>query len=433
MSKRTLEEWLDQLERLHPQEIDLGLERTRAVAQRLGWGSDWRPAPQLVTVAGTNGKGSTLGLMEAMLVAAGIRVGTYSSPHLVRYNERVRINANPVADAALCAAFEQVERARQGTSLTYFEFGTLAAAWIIAEQKVEVALLEIGLGGRLDAVNLFDPDLAIITGIALDHMEWLGKDREAIGAEKAGILRPHAVAIIGDPDPPASVIAATREVEAQVVFAGKDFGVSGEPGQRAGWRGVRTSGQACTIRDLPASGAHPQAIASAVQAMTTLKPDQVTPEVVRTALQECTIPGRCQRFERHGQHFVVDVSHNPQAARYLAEAVQGRTGEQATGGTRRILIGMLRDKEIAGTIAPFIEWADEWICVDTPGGRGMPASELAAAVARQTAKPVTTASDPATALHQVLAAGCPGDQMVGFGSFSVAGGLIEAFAETGDS
>lgn len=428
MSTLTLQDWLDQLECLHPREIDLGLDRIRSVAGRLGWSADWKPAPLVVTIAGTNGKGSTLGLLESILIEAGIRVGTYTSPHLLRYNERVRINGTPATDSAFCAAFETVEQARADTSLTYFEFGTLGAFQLIADQQVEVALLEVGLGGRLDAVNLVDPDLAIITGIALDHMDWLGDNREAIGTEKAGILRNNAMAVIGDPDPPASILAATAQVQSRVVYAGKDFGVSTEPDQAPRWWGVKADGQPIEIA-LPASTLHPHAIASALQAAELLKPGQISPDIIMAGIRNCVVPGRCQLFEIQQQKVVIDVSHNPQAATHLADYLDRLSPSSSRTGSRRAIIGMLRDKAIAGTITPLLDWADEWHVIGSPGERGMSAFELAAEVRKLTTKPVSTAASAASALRQLLVSGQPDDIVAGFGSFSVAGSLIHTIAE----
>lgn len=433
MKPQTLQDWLVQLENLHPVEMDLGLERIRAVATNLGWGPTWKPAAQVVTIAGTNGKGSTLGLLEALLVEAGLRVGSYSSPHLLRYNERVRINGIPVEDPAFCDAFEQVERARNGISLTYFEFGTLAAFHIIADRQVDVALLEIGLGGRLDAVNLIDPSLAIITGVAMDHMQWLGDSREAIGTEKAGILRAHVPAVIGDPDPPKSLIAATGQVKAQVAFADVDFGVTETDAQLLRWWGRCPDQQAVEIGDLPVGAVHPRAIASALQALQFMQFEQITPELIRTVLGTCQVPGRCQQFTLRGQRIVVDVSHNPQAAQHLAENLRSLDASIKGPGKRRALIGMLRDKAIAGTIAPLLDWADEWHCIGTPGARGLQASTLAEEVRKCTGKPVLTVPDSPSALHDLLLQGRPGDALAGFGSFSLAGRLIQTIAEIRNS
>src|SRR5436190_11235204 len=243
---RTLAEWLDYQQRVHPREIALGLERVRAVAVVMGL---HRPAPVVITVAGTNGKGSTVAFLEAMCRAAGHRVGAYTSPHLLRYNERVRIDGRDADDAALCASFERIEAARGATALTYFEFGTLAALDLFERAALDVALLEVGLGGRLDAVNLVDADAAIVTTVDLDHQDWLGTDRAAIAREKAGVFRVGRPAVIGDPDSPPGLIERALEIDAQPIRAGVDYS----------WRTVDEAGWCWTSRDgmslaLPAPG-----------------------------------------------------------------------------------------------------------------------------------------------------------------------------------
>jgi len=236
-----LQDWLAWQETLHPVAIDLGLERVARVADRLACRV---PAPVVVTVGGTNGKGSCVALLEAVLRRAGYRVCAYTSPHLYRYNERLRLDGEPVSDAALCEAFERVDAARGDDSLTYFEFGTLAALQLMSRRRPDVALLEVGLGGRLDAVNVVDADVALITGIAIDHTEWLGTERDAIGREKAGIMRNGRPAVCGDRDPPAGLIDEAGRLGAQLLLLGRDFSIS-EDDQGWHWRGAQCICKAC--------------------------------------------------------------------------------------------------------------------------------------------------------------------------------------------
>ncbi len=243
----TLADWLAWQETLHPNVIDLGLERVASVASRMGLG---RPANTVITVAGTNGKGSCVALLESILDAAGYRVGVYSSPHLLRYNERVRVCGQEVDDAALCAAFERIDQARGATSLTYFEFGTLAALEIFAQADLDVAVLEVGLGGRLDAVNIVDADVALITSIDIDHVEWLGPDRESIGREKAGILRPAMPAVYGEADPPRSVLAQAESLAAPLHCLERDYRYS-EATDSWDWRSDSNSYTGLPLPNLP--------------------------------------------------------------------------------------------------------------------------------------------------------------------------------------
>ena len=364
----SLGEWLAHLEQLHPSTIELGLARVDAVRERL----QLEPRFPVLTVGGTNGKGSSCAMLEAILAAAGYRVGCYTSPHLLRYNERVRINGREVDDAALCRAFAAVEAARGDISLTYFEFGTLAAMWLFLQQPVEVAILEVGLGGRLDAVNVFDADCAIVTSVDLDHMDYLGDDRESIGREKAGIFRTARPAVSADPNPPHSLLQHAEAIAAGLKQIGRDFGVEPQEGQWLFWSlgGWRLSLPYPSLR-----GTYQLDNASACLAALEALKDKlpVAPENIRRGLLEATVPGRFQVLP--GKPAVIlDVAHNPHAARALASNLH----QMWCGGKTIAVFAMLGDKDIAGVIAALREEIDLWLVAGIAHARGAGAAELQA-------------------------------------------------------
>jgi dihydrofolate synthase/folylpolyglutamate synthase len=362
----SLDDWLRYQERLHPAAIELGLNRVAKVADCLGLR---RSPPVTLTIGGTNGKGSTTTLLAQIYRQAGYRVGAYTSPHLYRYNERVAINGAPVSDEALCQAFQAVEAARAGESLTYFEFGTLAALYLFRVAAVEVQVLEVGLGGRLDAVNILDADLALITNIGLDHRDWLGPDRESIGTEKAGIFRARRPAICVDAAPPASLLKAAAELQIPLQrWDRQDFGAQHSS---TGWH-WRGGGR--ELRDLPLPGLEGEhqlrnaagAIA-AVESLQAVLP--VSDAAIRAALPALRLAGR---LERRGD-LLLDVAHNAEAAEVLAAYLS----HQYYGRKLHWLVGMLADKpveRIAEILAPHI--AQAWVC-DLPPPRGLSANELA--------------------------------------------------------
>ncbi len=359
-----LEDWLRWQEALHPQSIALGLERVREVAARLDLPA---AGPRTVTVAGTNGKGSTAALLSEIYLAAGYRTGTYTSPHLLHYNERIVVNGEVAPDAVLTGAFAAVERARGDTRLTYFEFGTLAALWLFREAGVQVQVLEVGLGGRLDAVNLVDADCAVITSIGLDHVEYLGKDRDSIGREKAGVLRAGRPAACSDPQPPASIGAHARSIGAPLWSYGHEFHV-----QRAAdsWN---WHGPGLHYKKLP-----PPALAGDIQyvnaagalaAVTRLQSQLPVPEAaLRAGLVRLHLRGR---FERHA-NVVLDVAHNVEAARVLADNLRS-----LAPGKCRLVIGMLSDKPVEGFAAVLAPLAVRLYAAGLPPPRGIAGSELA--------------------------------------------------------
>ncbi len=328
---QTLAEWLEYIERQHPKTIDMGLDRVREVAARMRLK---RPAKKVITVGGTNGKGSTVAFIEAIARAAGWKVGAYTSPHLLAYNERVRIEGADAGDADLVAAFEAVEAARGDTLLTYFEYGTLAALWLFERSQLDLAILEVGLGGRLDATNLVDPDVAVITTVDLDHQDWLGGDRELIGFEKAGIARAWKPLVLGEDDPPASVLRHAYAIGASAIRAGCDFFF--QPTDAGHWR-WREVGYAVEL-PLPklAAPAQMRNAATAIAALRALG-KKLPSAVIAEGVANANVAGRLQRFEREGVEIVVDVGHNPQAARELAAWLAAAPDHRPhDGGVRRL-------------------------------------------------------------------------------------------------
>jgi len=419
---QTLSEWLAHCEQLHPVTIDLGLDRVRTVAERMGI----RFACPVITVAGTNGKGSTCAMLESILMQAGYRTGVYTSPHLVHFQERLRLNGDPVNALELIAAFGGVERARslndQNISLTYFEFTTLAILDVMRHSALDVVILEVGLGGRLDAVNIVEPDCAVITSIDLDHMALLGETREAIGYEKAGIMRTGKPVVVSDPLPPQSVLDRALEVGADLWRVGQDFNVSGDK-QQWNWagRGRRYSGMA-----YPAlRGANQLVNAGGVLAALTALRDRlpVTAQAVRNGFVFAELPGRFQVVP--GQPtLVLDVAHNPHAAAALALNLDA----MGFFPTTHAVFGAMADKDVAALLKRLNPLVDKWYFTDLPTGRAAGAAELMQAWQAQNTRKDASASthpDPESALQAALAGADPADRIVVFGSFYTVGGVVK--------
>jgi dihydrofolate synthase/folylpolyglutamate synthase len=366
---RSLSDWLEYIERQHPSSIAMGLERVRAVAARLNLGP---PARQTITVGGTNGKGSTVAFLEAIARAHGLRVGTYTSPHLLRYNERVCIDGCPVEDAALIAGFEAVEAARGAIPLTYFEYGTLCALWLFQRAGLDLAVLEVGLGGRLDAVNLVDADAAIITTVDLDHQQWLGPDTEAIGYEKAGIARPFKPLILGDDDPPSSVLRHAYAIGAPAWRIANDFFAELVDDAHWRWRDVGCE----LLLPLPMGGGGvPAQLRNAACAIAAWRALDLPLEMQAIAQSVATarVPGRLQRFGRDGVDVLVDVGHNPQAARALMGWLQAQPARPT-----RAVYAALADKDIAGVVTTLATAVPVWHLAGSQaaGARGMEVTAL---------------------------------------------------------
>jgi dihydrofolate synthase/folylpolyglutamate synthase len=404
MRERTLAEWLHFVEQQHPQAIALGLERVREVFGRL----DAAPRFPVVTVGGTNGKGSTSAMLAQILGAGGYRTGLYSSPHLLRYNERVRIGGAQAGDEALAAAFGAVERARGGVPLTYFEYGTLAALWLFRQEKIDAAILEVGLGGRLDAVNIVDADCAVLTSVGIDHVDYLGATREDIGREKAGIFRPGRPAVIAEPDPPRSVL----EAPAHQLLLGKDFGYTAEAGQWTYWGpgGKRTSLAYPALR----GAIQVRNAAAALCALDCLR-DRVplAMQDVRRGLAEVELPGRFQVLAGRPQ-IILDVAHNVQAATVLAKNLDAAGFAPETFA----VCGMLRDKDIAGVLHVLDTRVTRWHFCTLSGPRAASAAELASAHRSSGARsPAAQYESPALGVEAALGAAGENDKIVVFGSF----------------
>ena len=427
---KTLSEWLAYQQQIHARGIDMGLDRVRAVWQRTGAP---RPAPTVITVGGTNGKGSTVAFLEAMLRASGMRVGTYSSPHILRYNERVRVDGLEAGDATLVAAFERIEAARGDVTLTYFEFGTLAAFEIFARANLDVALLEVGLGGRLDAVNVIDADCAVVVTVDLDHMEYLGPDREAIGREKAGIFRANRPAIIGETNPPQSLLDHARVIGARVEMLGRDFGWSPQLDALEWWHrdpaqpryvAPAEGSSGIVLRgELALEGAFQyHNAATAVAALHALggrvrwRADAIEKGGHETHGQPL-LAGRLQHLGTNPD-LVVDVGHNPQAARELAHWLD----RHPVAGVTRAVFGALADKDIEGVAGALAARIDHWyragVADESP--RGETVARLAARV-RAVLPGAALREYPGipAALAAARADAGPGDRILAFGSFHV--------------
>ncbi|WP_434985448.1 bifunctional tetrahydrofolate synthase/dihydrofolate synthase [Vreelandella zhaodongensis] len=428
IAPRSLSEWLHYLETLHPVGVDMGLERVSAVAKRMGLLS--RPvAKQVITVAGTNGKGSTLAMMDAVTRAHGLQVGTYTSPHLLRYNERVTINGQQADDQQLVAGFSHVEAARLQApeiSLTYFEAGTLCALWCLANEALDIALLEVGLGGRSDAINIIDADIGIVTTIAQDHANFLGNDIAQIGREKAGIFRPLRPAVLGSLLLPSSVAAAAEAISAPVYCLGGAFSHSDEPqateaqpGARLNqwcWRGLTREGGEVSLTSLPDPGLPIDNAATALQALS-LAGLALDEDACRHAFHTVQLPGRMQWI---GQ-WCLDVGHNPHAANYVAE----RLSQVPDGGRQWVLIGMLNDKDVEGVIRALLPRITDWVCVTLDGERGHSATELAARITSLGGHVHGCANSPEKGMQMIAKQLSPADRVLVTGSFFTVAALLE--------
>jgi len=363
----SLEMWLARIEAGHPTEIDMGLERVAQVAKSMDIGFS---GTKVITVAGTNGKGSTTTLLDAILRASGARTGVFTSPHFLHYNERIQIQGEPVSDAAICDAFSYIDQCRKDISLTYFEFGTLAALQIFNKAELDYVILEVGLGGRLDAVNIIDADAAILTSVALDHTDWLGDTLEKIGYEKAGVFRAGKPAVCGLAQPPASVIEHAGAIGAELYRRGVDFDLVHE-GDLWSWHGQDAQGETLSYEHLPRPNL-PLANAPSVLQTLALVAPEVGISAIKKGLVEAQMMGRMQR-ERLGQSpMILDVAHNPEAASYLATRIQ----DLQIAGKVRLILGMLGDKDREAVIAALAPVVDEWHLVSLQGPRASTAEQL---------------------------------------------------------
>ena len=429
------DEWLVYIEALHPKSIAMGLDRVIKVANQL----QLKPSFPIITVAGTNGKGSVCAMLSQIYVQAGYQVGCYTSPHIQSYNERVSINLQHISDADLCAAFAAVEAARGDVALTYFEMGTLAAMWHFCQQaqnfgKLDIVILEVGLGGRLDAVNAFEPTCSIVTTIDLDHMEFLGDTREKIGLEKAGIFRANKLAICGDENPPNSLLDYAKKIGANLALIGRDFQVKKITlnHKQLGWQysakniqlslpnlelvgDFQLNNAACALR--------------AVQHLNAILPinlhegaSDALQANIHAALRAVKLIGRFQQIQINPQ-IIVDVAHNPHAARSLVQNLKSAP----TAGKTLAVFGMLADKDIAGVIAAVSNEIDAWYLADIQTARGAKALDLQAAMTQQCVKkPAKLYADVASALAAACKDAAKNDRIIVFGSFYTVADALSA-------
>ncbi len=406
--------WLARLETLSPREIDLGLERVERVHERLALA----PPKTVFHVAGTNGKGSSVAMLESLLQKSGTRVGSYTSPHIRRYNERIRVNGEMASDDQIVAAFEQIEAVRDGEALTYFEYGTLAALVVFAGAGVETAILEVGMGGRLDAVNAIEPDAGLITNISLDHCAWLGDDIEAIGAEKAGIMRKGKPIVFGSRQVPHSIVETAASVAAHLVIAGRDYDWS-VTGNTWSWQGSKTCLDHLAVPALP--GEHQLGNAAAVLALLEAAQlhELLREEVINDCFLSLELDGRMQRIDWNVP-WLLDVAHNPAAATALAGTLRA---ECFTGMTVAI-VAMLDDKDVEGVVAPLAEHVDHWIAVAADSPRAISVDELARRVANVTGAACLAATSLDEAISRAQALTSPRDRILVTGSFYLVGPVL---------
>ncbi len=397
----SLSDWLAWLETLHPDEIELGLDRVHAVLDRLKLA---RPVHVLL-VGGTNGKGSSVAMAGALLQAVGFRVGCYTSPHVIAYNERIRVDGATATDEAIIEAFRAIESARDGIPLTYFEYGTLAALAVFAAADLDVWILEVGMGGRLDATNAIDPTGVLITNVALDHCEWLGEDVETIAAEKAGIMRPGLPVVFGDPAVPATIVRHAEAIGARLLLHGRDFTTDEVP--QPGLTGEFQKGNAAAVIELLGAAGLEEA---------------AKPEIVASVLPTIRLMGRCQRVAEAGVEWLLDVAHNPDAAAVLADIL---SADDATGNTVAV-IGALADKDVEGIAAALDGRVDLWIAVTAASHRAIAAGELSRRIANATGRPCLVADSLDDALRNARDAATPGDRILVTGSFYLVGPVLDA-------
>ena len=409
----SLEMWLDYLSNIHTSAIDLGLDRVKAVASKANL---TKPAKHIITVAGTNGKGSTCALMEAILLDAGYSVGVYSSPHLIRYNERVRINGQDLPDEKLVSSFDFIEHERGEISLSFFEYGTLAALRAFQVEQVDVVLLEVGLGGRLDATNIVDHDVSVITSLAVDHVDWLGDDINVIGFEKAGIYRSGKPAICGQPKPPATVAAHADDISAEFYQVGIQYTYQIE-GDVWHW-----SSGAFQLENLPVPSLPLPNAATALMALGTSELSISDVNVVN-GLKNAKLPGRMQQISRE-PIIVLDVAHNPHSAEYFATQVE----QLYAGKTLHMVVAMLHDKDIPATLEVLSPIAHHWYPASLQGPRAATANELCQSLPTN----VSEFASPVDAFNAALVAAEPEDVILVVGSFHTVGEVLEHWQKKGN-
>ena len=410
---KSLDQWLCWMEETRPEhEYDFGLERIRRVGEQLNL---LKPAPFVITVGGTNGKGSTLATLEAILLAAGYKVGLFTSPHMLKYNERIRINGESVQDDWLCEAFERIDTARKTTWITYFEFSTLAAAHCFQRAAVDIALLEVGLGGRLDATNVIDPDVSVVTTVGLDHQELLGYSIEAIAKEKSGIFRPHKPAIFGDKPAPAAVTAMAARLDSPLYCRDEAFSLT-TANEHWSWSGVDKQGQALTFNNLPIPRVVIDNAATAIQALQFL-PQPVTADAIAGALSKVSVAGRFQQLSMcnpagEAIDVILDVAHNPQAANRLRENL----AKTAVAGRTLAVVAVCEDKDYLSVVDCLSTSVDAWNVAEFVSPRALDSTVLARQL-QDRGYPVMRFDTVIDALNHALALASAGDRVIVTGSF----------------
>lgn len=408
----TLQQWLEWIENNHPVDlIELGLDRVRMVYQQMSLDLS---CSRTVIVGGTNGKGSTVAMLDQVLRDQGVTVGCFTSPHFLRYNERIKLAGQPVDDANIIRAFEAIEQARGDVRLTYFEYNTLAALHVFAAEKPEVMLLEVGLGGRLDAINIVDADISVVTTVSVDHIDWLGDNREQIGYEKAGIYRAGRPAVCGDPNPPETLTRYADEIGARLYQRGRDFNWQQTDNNNWLWQGEQMDGGILTVSGLPELTL-PKANAATVMQVLSLLGMMPEPQQLKESLSKASLTGRMQQIRVADTDYILDVAHNPEAAEYLA----GQLREKPAEGRTLMVLGMLADKDIDQVLSLLQPVIDQWYLVSLKGARGQSAqvlseklTSLGVAVTLQTA--CDTVAD---ALETVQKEASRGDRVIVAGSF----------------
>lgn len=417
MSKTTLEQWLQRLETLHPREMELGLERISTVARSLGLLPVSQP---VVTVAGTNGKGSTVAVLEALLLESGYRTGTFTSPHFLRFNERIRVSGIEASDTDIIAAFVAIDDARGAVSLTYFEFAALAALLLFKASAPDILVLEVGLGGRLDAVNIVDPAVAVITSIDLDHQSWLGETRGEIAREKAGILRESVPVVVADDNPPAELLRHITEVGARpALFLGKEFTLTKD---QASWRAVvrRRSGEPVALASQTYGSMLPENICAALQAALLLDIELSEADISRALARAAPI-GRRQQWRINERDYVLDVAHNPAAVGKLVEYLQVTPCEGRTIG----LFSVMSDKDVQRIVETAFGHFDAWFLADQPhNARAAPAADIAALLGDAREGMISISKNLRQAFRRAQSVMNRGDRLVVFGSFTTVAGVL---------
>jgi len=424
-SASPLSDWLAWLETLSPSEINLGLERTQCVLERL----DLQRPPHVLLIAGTNGKGSCVAMTNALLRATGLRTGAYTSPHITQYNERIVVDGIAASDDQIIAAFERVELAREGTELTYFEFGTLAAAVVFSAADVDVWILEVGLGGRLDASNAIEPTASLITNVSLDHCDWLGDDVETIAVEKAGVMRSEVPTVFGDVDIPTSIVHRAAECGAKLLRAGQDFNLHIDEDETWSWRGPSRAIEGLIRPGLLGEFQLRNAAAVLMLLEAAGLAGNIDAGVINKVLPGLSLAGRLQRMKVSGlgtgtNEWLIDVAHNPAAANALGNTLDAL---ECNGRTIAI-VGLLDDKDLAGVIEPLAERVDRWIAMAAANYRAIPADELARQIANLTGRACLVADSTATAVELARRSASENDRILTTGSFFTVGPVLNQLA-----